>query len=89
MGYEDWTGKQQQKLTLPGDKRKSTKVYLYALRGYSSMDEKVVPYICILRRSCESNVYSVSDILVSDKISNSFLPTIDETYAWINGTASQ
>ena len=53
------------------------------------MDEKVVPYICILRRSCESTVYSVSDILVSDKISNSFLPTIDETYAWINGTASQ
>ena len=53
------------------------------------MDAKVVPYICILRRPGETNVYSVSDILVSDKISNSFLPTIVEPYAWINGTASQ
>ena len=53
------------------------------------MGAKVVPYICILRRPCESNVYSVSDILVSDKISNSFLPTIVEPQAWINGTASQ
>ena len=68
MGYEDCTWKQQQKLTLPGDKRKSTKVYLYALKGYSRMDAKVVPYICILRRPGETNVYSVSDILVSDKI---------------------
>ena len=89
MGCEDWTWKKQPKLTLPGDKRKSTKEYLCALRGYSRMGAKVVPYICILRRPCESNVYSVSDILVSDKISNSFLPTIDETYAWINETASQ
>lgn len=47
------------------------------------MDAKVVPYICILRLPCESNVYSVSDILVRDKISNSFLPTIVEPYAWI------
>ena len=67
MGYEDWTWKQQQKLTLPGDKR-----------NYSRMGAKAVPYICILLRPCESNVYSVSDILVSDKISNSFLPTIVE-----------
>ena len=78
MGCEDWTRKEQQKLTLPGDKRKSTKVYLCTLGHYSRMDAKAVPYICILRRPCESNVYSVSDILVSDKISNSFLPTIVE-----------
>ena len=53
------------------------------------MDAKVVPYICILRRPCESTVYSVSDILESDKISNSFQPTIVEPYAWIkwNSTA--
>ena len=43
MGYEGWTWKQQQKLTLPGDKRKSTKVYLCALGDYSRMDKKVVP----------------------------------------------
>ena len=47
MGCEDWTWKKQPKLTLPGDERKSTKECLCALRGYSSMDEKVVPYICI------------------------------------------